>query len=551
MASSVSSRYLDVKEFGRHLDRLRVIDTPSDLGLLEFMEQERMLVPAWRIQYPDTVSRAWWKANHGDTGDMKQPIEACQDTLTRANAFETAFHHWHNTQVYGRSAYPLDDIDPAFQDFIYKPAERDFRPWEDFRVEVSCSVYPELYDTPYWNKSLYASWNILLYCEWQDVGLHIAGNFLDAGTFESAWNWKNDAGRNELGNTFTHFRFGGIHEVKGLLKHPSALSALNWFAEEKRFALTDTTGWKNERRFLTDEEQGRYQANRRDCARRSLQRHQIKVEEIIALIGFLSERWADFTRRGRPLIAAEYNNYISIATVLVRLEKDWTFEQVRDAVGKRAGYFKPIMSEIFPSWAEEERERLVSWITPVRKRFPHIDIDKQTVGAFADWLIAENHAGFLWKLRACNRLLFPEADVPDRDHGINSEVQGLAVAVENVVQALGQSDSSLAKVLKAMWKGTAVGVILDRERPLTQRSSEALAEDMERFRRLRDGAESEKTAEPLLMAVRVRNASHRRIQLDELEAEEVIVDLLMAPLIVFKKVRGDMLPKTPDEQSAV
>ncbi|OZO45723.1 hypothetical protein CGU37_27885, partial [Pseudomonas fluorescens] len=87
--------------------------------------------------------------------------------------------------------------------------------------------------------------------------------------------------------------------------------------------------------------------------------------------------------------------------------------------------------------------------------------------------------------------------------GIQSDLQGMSVALEQVVRALGVQGTQLSKMFRDLWNGTEVGRILKKQKTLLERGLPLgdLLEDIATLRA--NGGEHEKAAD-LILATRVR-----------------------------------------------
>ena len=109
---------------------------------------------------------------------------------------------------------------------------------------------------------------------------------------------------------------------------------------------------------------------------------------------------------------------------------------------------------------------------------------------------------------------------------MHSDLQGMAVAVEQVVRAMGGQGTQLSKMFRDLWDGTEVGRILKKEKTLLERGQPlgSLLAEINALREL--GGESEKAAD-LILATRVRGAVHHALEVEnQLELEELLLRVL-------------------------
>lgn len=97
------------------------------MGLLESLEEARLLFPRIQIRYPDPIARYFWLARREDPScQLKLPVEADGPRLDDAVALRNALYRWRNSSGFGLSAHPLDDLEPRFAQFIERSEKMDF-----------------------------------------------------------------------------------------------------------------------------------------------------------------------------------------------------------------------------------------------------------------------------------------------------------------------------------------------------------------------------------------------------------------------------------------
>src|SRR5258708_38226954 len=119
---------------------------------------------------------------------------------------------------------------------------------------------------------------------------------------------------------------------------------------------------------------------------------------------------------------------------MVRQFGGMTFEEVPDRVGNTGGWFKPILDVIWPSWTEQERDRvcltLKASITSKNiEGFSEADID-----AFAGFLANEGLSAFFWRLKSVEDHVFRGNEFALG--GMKNDLQGMAGAGWQRVGAL-------------------------------------------------------------------------------------------------------------------
>jgi hypothetical protein len=174
------SRFLTGSEFASELSKFHLYGTnvASDL---ESLERLRLVVPQYRMDYPDTVARRLFCERRTEPdvcAQMMGDLEPDGERWTAAVELEKALHKSTNFMAYGRVDHPLINVNADFKQFVQTPADLPFKPWDEYRVDVSSAEYSLLQDGSYVH-TYYASWQLLLAAEVADIGIHIRCNLAD------------------------------------------------------------------------------------------------------------------------------------------------------------------------------------------------------------------------------------------------------------------------------------------------------------------------------------------------------------------------------------
>lgn len=119
---------------------------------------------------------------------------------------------------------------------------------------------------------------------------------------------------------------------------------------------------------------------------------------------------------------------------------------------------------------------------------------------------------------------------------MQSDLQGMSVAVEQVIRSLGGQGTQLSRMLRDLWDGTEVGRLLTKHKTLLERGLplENLLEEIDALRDI--GAESEIAAD-LILATRVRGAVHHTLRIEnQLELEKLLVRVLRAAALTHAQL---------------
>lgn len=300
-------RYMATDAFANELNSLHAFHgrrVRSDL--LEYLEQQGLLIPRMRLRYPDPVARRFWLMAHEHWGprQLRHPTEPDGPRWDAAVELDEAIYRWRNSLAYGPSVNPLDDPAPRFSEFIQRPSGMTFEAWPDRRVDVSNDVETNMFDGIN-VETYYSTWQVLLAAEVADAGVHLRINLGDEATFRRAMEAM-DAGRLPEGSG-PSYDFTPFHAARGFAEHQAALDAVVWFAEERWRVLSDIIKGQGGGRFrLSPAQSAQYEQETVALAAAAVGRCSANLYQLVAAIRFLAERWSEWKREGRPLIADAY-----------------------------------------------------------------------------------------------------------------------------------------------------------------------------------------------------------------------------------------------------
>lgn len=544
-------RFMSANEFVRELAHLRAFRGEyMGTGLLESLEQSGLLLPRLRIRYPDQVARRFWLIAHEHwSAELNVPSEPDGPRWEAAVALSDALYRWQHASAYGLSPHPLDDPELRFEQFLQRPAEVAFERRLDRRVEVSNRVHTPLFDDCN-VEDYYATWQLLLAAEVADAGISMRINLADAKIAQDAHDALQSS-RIPSGTGFS-FNFLPVHAARDFARHEMALNAVVWFAEERGRALEEIIKGQGGRFRLSPEQSQRYDAASRDIAHKSAERFNIDVDNLVAAIRFLAERWSDWKREGRPAIADAYKAFLERAVIFSRRLGDLSFSELRARVGVVGGWFKPMLDVIWPDWVEEEKERVRLTLRSAISSDKAKGISEGDIDAFVAFLADEGLEAFFWRLRS-----FEDHALRGNSfavEGMKSDIQGMALAVEHVAATLGATETQLYEKFKQLWRDPDVLRILKRGdvAPLARQAS--LAKD---WLELKSRIEALRTetggmiAADLVMAHRIRGGAHAILgEDDHFELEGLFVGLMRAAMLTFVEVRRHATAKAAGSDAA-
>ena len=522
-------------EFARELENLRAFrQAYVGTGLLESLEETGLLFPRFRTRYPDPVARRFWLETHDR--QLKHAVEPDGPRWETAVELSQRLYRWRNHMVYGVSPHPLDDPEPRFDEFIQRPSGMPFEPWQDMRVDVSNEIEPLLFDDHNFD-SYYSTWQLLQAAEVADAGIHFRLNLANEDVARRA----HEAMRDGLAPANNpSFNLMPVHVMRHFVKHESALNAVVWYAEESDRALLEITKAQGGGRFrLNGEQNERYRGEINELAKTSACRHNVGIEDMVLLCRFLSERWSDWNRDGRPFIAEAYKDTLGETIRMTRQLGGQTFEEVRDRIGNVGGWFKPILDVIWPSWTEQEKDRVRLTLKASITSKNIEGLSEADIDAFVDFLEKEGLEAFFWRLASFEDHVFRGNEFALE--GMKSDLQGMAVAVEHVVAALGGTETQLYEKFKQVWKNLGVLEILKRGDVSPLARQERLAQNWSTLKTKIDMLRNETggiVAADLVMAHRIRGGVHTILpEDDQFELEALFLTLMRAALFTFVEVR--------------
>lgn len=214
---------------------------------------------------------------------------------------------------------------------------------------------------------------------------------------------------------------------------------------------------------------------------------------------------------------------------MLQLALDLDFEHIAGAVGP-GGAVDGLLRQVWPDWAAEQRERVVRTLRPSLPTAGPGSVSDDELAAFAIFLEDERQDAFFLRLASFEANAF-DGDAPSPMNGMASDLQGMAVAVEHVVRAMGGTGDQLYEMFKKLWKGTAIEPLLKTNAPLARNG--AMMQDWAllktRIAALAATGSEGAVAAAMVMAHRVRGAVHIQVpEDDQMEMERILVEVMAA-----------------------
>ena len=543
-------RYLSAKDFRSELQQLRVY-RGSYLGddLFDWFERTGLIKPVLRLAWPEEIARRWWREGHEWAGEMRDPLEPDGDRLDAAEALSNALFRTGLRGAHDDNPHPFDVPDPSWTPFLQEEENQSFIPRSERRFSVANARDDILFDRNH-IKDYYSAWQVLAAAEIADMGISFRLNMTDDATAKAAHEAIRE-GQTPDGPAFE--LFAPSRALRGLREHRAALDAAIWSSEEAGIAfLRAARGLGGGRIQLGEASTADYQADRTTAARAAMVRYGCTIEDVLVACRFLGERWVEWDREGRPLIAEAYKIHLATAVRMLQLAEDMEFEEIASRVEGGVSRSGTLLRQIWPDWMAEQRERVILTLRSTLPKSGPGAVSDAELEAFAQFLDDERQDAFFLRLESFERHAFDHDD-PSPLSGMTSDLQGMAVAVEHVVRAMGGTGDQLYTMFKKLWVGTSVEPHLKTNDQLARNA--ALMSDWPelkaRIAALANQDEASVVAADLIMAHRLRGAVHEPVpEDDQMELERLFVHLLGSAAMThahLSRQAADMLDNiTPD-----
>ncbi len=543
-------RYLAAEEFRDQLKQLKAFrGAYHGDDLLDWFESTGLVRPIVRLAWPEPIARRWWRESHEWAGEMRDPFEPDGDRLDAAEALHRALSRVGVRGSYAETAHPLDDPAPEWAEFLQDDGQQIFVPRGDRRYSVGNARDAVCFDRGH-VRDFYSAWQVLAAAELGDMGIFLRIDLTDdavAGAARQALR----AGQRPEGPAFE--LFAPARALQGFRTHRSALDAVVWVSEEGDVAFLRAARGKGGGRIrLDDEDAAAYRQGRIVAARAAMARYGVDVDAVLSLCEFLGERWEDWDDEGRPLIAEAYRIHLAAAVRMLQLAENLSFEDIAARVGPRGRRGGSLLRRVWPDWEAAQRERIVLTLQGAVPSEGPGALSSDELDAFARFLDDERQDAFFLRLESFEAHAF-DGDAPSPMGGMTSDLQGMAVAVEHAVRAMGGTGDQLYSMFKQLWAGTPVERHLRRNDQLARNA--ALMNDWPDLKaRIEAVAAIDAAgtvAADLIMAHRLRGAVHTPVpEDDQLELERLMVQLMRAAAMTHAHVARQAAGPQPDDTEA-
>lgn len=528
-------RYMTQDEVRRELMQLRAYrGSYVGDGLFDWFEETGLVRPVLRLAWSEPVARRWWREGHEWAGQMRDPVEPDGERLDAAEALHRALDRVGIRGAYGDAPHPFDDPEPRWMQFLQRESDQVFVRRDRRRYPVGNDHDPIVFDRGH-VRDYYSAWQVLAAAEVADMGISFRLDMTDDVVATDARAALRD-GRAPDGPGYE--LFDPTRALMGLREHRAVLDAAVRSAEEGEISfLRAARGLGGGRIRLGETEQAQYQLDLVAAAREAMSRHGVGQDEVVAACRFLAERWIEWEREGRPLIAEAYRIHLAAAVRMLQLALDLDFERIAELVGP-GGAPDGLLREVWPDWAAEQRKRVIMTLRPYLPTEGPGAVSDDELAAFAGFLEAERQDAFFLRLASFEANAF-NSDAPSPMNGMASDLQGMAVAVEHVVRAMGATGNQLYEMFKKLWRGTAIEPLLKANAPLARNG--AMMHDWpllkSRIAALAAAGADSAAAAAMVMAHRVRGAVHVPVPEEEqLEMERIFIEVMASAAMTHAHV---------------
>ena len=423
-------RYISPRGFGVLIADLRLASMTSQERLLEFLEQQRIVLPVARIRWPTSVVI---EAREG-----VPTVPSTDDEQRQSSDLAEALRRWHRFDADPDLTHPLDQDHQAGVDLIsVDVASCPFEPWKTFRTNIRPEGEEPLY-VPDAVDTYYHDWQVLLVADALDMGTHVVFDTRRPDLFQLAV--RGDIRSLPADVAWQEVSFQGPRGLTQGLQWANFLDAAARVESIRTRKLNAISRLHHGSSFvLTGAELDGFSAAQKRAAEMVLAAIGATSCQIVAFLTYLCERWNEWRRRGRQEIAAEYKRQIGLAARMVMHAQNRDFSALAEDVGRVTGHFENTLDVIFPDWRKEAREKTeLSLKHAVISKAPSADANLTLRDTDAsdvlDWLERID----LWKIHLSIETILTRQFSNSRiDHtALAKEIESMSSTFEHVVNAL-------------------------------------------------------------------------------------------------------------------
>jgi hypothetical protein len=436
-------RFITASDFSAYGQSLRIVESPFQDDLLQFLERERLLVPIWRMRYPAEVYRHFKGIVYPEWDDSTLPRETDEARLQAAFELYDRLQMWgvpHSKRWPWPQFHPFDLIDPACSEFVQTDvASKPFQPWDHFQVQVGVSDGEPIYDRSA-VRTLYHYWQVFLLAEIMGMGVSTVADFGDSQLFRAAIE-----GRFEEIPRTRRWQVNHISCLRAVREFPRlqpSFEALAFFLAYRERALIDAVKEQPGPKWrLSGDALQAFEEMEGYIAQHAIWRWNQTSSSLLEFIKWECRRWGDWTDLDRGVLAEEWKRNIeeSLRFYLAATGKD--YDHVVAEVGRVTHHFRPTLEVLFPDWIKNQKEAagrsLKKWIRPTMICLQPIghDVSEAECDELLEWLVVQDLFDVLWFFSRLTELGHSEDLITTA--GLRMEVVAFASSIEHLLNYLG------------------------------------------------------------------------------------------------------------------
>lgn len=469
-------RYISADHFARYAQSLGLLTVNE--GLLEFLERERLLVPACRVRLPEDIARRDWLTGVDESfHDPSLPVNSDDIRQGLAVDLVLAINWWRAIHPERPPTFhPLDLVDEGQLEFVdHDVAAHLFQPWDSFRVRVGLARADDgtehpVYDDEHAVRTYFHYWQVFLLAEATTVGATLITDLRDREIWRAFMSENLDAV--PAARRWVHWELSGVHTLREATPHLLALDAVAFSIDYSQRWLIESHKQISGSTVLTHAQWQEYLAREQATAAFAVWWKGIDTDAILSLIKWQCRQWEEWNQRGQQLFANECRRNIEQAGFLYRILTNTSWRDVVDKVGRATSYMAPALDVISPDWLYEQHEAaggsLKRWIAPTMRTWAAIgfDLTDPEVDDVVAWVSSRGLLQFF--------LLFAQLKgLNEYETSVSLAVQakaaeGFGATIEHMLNDIGQSatahpagrswpiSGTLGPKVEYLWTGTQV-----------------------------------------------------------------------------------------------
>lgn len=463
---------MSADEFVQYAQSLGLLSV--DKGLLEFLERERLLVPACRVRLSEDVARRDWLTGVDESlHDPSLPVNSDDIRQEQAVDLVLAINWWraiHPEQ--SPTFHPLDLVNEGQLGFVDNDvAAHPFQPWDSFRVRMGLARADDGTEHPVYDdhavRTYFHYWQVFLLAEALTVGATVIADLRDREIWRAFISDNLDA---LPARRWIQLEVDGLRTLQEATPHLPALDALAFFLDYTNRLLTESRKNTPGSTVLTGAQWQEYLAIERATAAFAIWWKGTDAAAILSLIRWQCGQWDHWHQRGPQRFADECRRNIEQAGFLYRLVTGASWREVVEKIGRATSYMAPALDVISPDWLYEQHEAaggsLKRWIAPTMQGWAALgfDLTEPEVDDMVAWVSSRGLLQFF--------LLFAQIkDLSEYESSVSLAVQakateGFGATIEHMLNDIGQGatahpdggswpmSSTLGPKVAFLWSGT-------------------------------------------------------------------------------------------------